>query len=604
MESHCISSDRSSSGSPLPSRTQSTLELWNNHENQIHLQTNTKASCSHCHIKQLWSGSRPRQHKLLSTRWNTDWCSRTMGIPHYHIGYWPNQTGTMVLYQIWRQDREKLIILSRYWACPQQPWLGSNMYSDQQYRLLLQAGHTTPDPREQFIMDLIAQIHTWRMTGHDVLLCMDVNESVTMTNRKSGIGRLITEMDLVNLQQSRILYTTRPPTYNQGPSTIDIILGNPKLILHIMAAVLMPFGLPENLSGNHHTVIINFDSWSLLGNCQQLPPFTQYWGVNSHAQPTVHKFCQLVTEAYDNNPIFNDIRSLENKDTFTPEDHTLMDEIDKALTYILVKANKKCQKLNQYPWSPTLHKAYLIHQYWKLKQSTVGTEHNYDKTYQCIWAVVSEEALVQAPHKNLCIKICQAWNTLRTIWWEAINKCKQFLNDLGAAAKNSKNKDQQKLIIGLKQAEKNCQCFAMVRQILKPKTGGLTHLLHCNPENDQLETINDQATMEMLLLQWSQEHFKQAHGTPYMVKPLHSLLRSDGLTPFGQQIFNREPIDPNLPINEGTRLLLENQYNKIPKLHNTEHALEFELLMKGLKNGLNEWQHHHLADTWEYTNRS
>jgi len=89
-----------------------------------------------------------------------------------------------------------------------------------------------------------------------------------------------------------------------------------------------------------------------------------------------------------------------------------------------------------------------------------------------------------------------------------------------------------------------------------------------------------------------------------MVKPLHSLLRSDGLTPFGQQIFNREPIDPNLPINEGTRLLLENQYNKIPKLHNTEHALEFELLMKGLKNGLNEWQHHHLADTWEYTNRS
>jgi len=75
------------------------------------------------------------------------------------------------------------------------------------------------------------------------------------------------------------------------------------------------------------------------------------------------------------------------------------------------------------------------------------------------------------------------------------------LNDLGAAAKNSKNKDQQKLIIGLKQAEENCQCFAMVRQILKPKTGGLTHLLHCNPENDQLETINDQATMEMLLLQ-------------------------------------------------------------------------------------------------------
>jgi len=125
-------------------------------------------------------------------------------------------------------------------------------------------------------MDIIAQIHTWRTTGHDVLLCMDVNNSVTTTNRKSGIGRLITETDLVNLQQSQIPYNTRPLTYNQGPSTIDIILGNPELLLHITATVLMPFGLPENLSGDHRTVIIDFDSRSLLGNCQQVPPFTQY----------------------------------------------------------------------------------------------------------------------------------------------------------------------------------------------------------------------------------------------------------------------------------------------------------------------------------------
>jgi len=503
-------------------------------------------------------------------------CVITSGTNSTGLGRWS-------FIEIEGKTGKKLIILSGYRACPQKPRLGSNTYSDQQYRLLLQAGHANPDPREQFIMDIIAQIHTWRTTGHDVLLCMDVNEPVTTTNRKSGIGRLITEMDLVDLQQSRILYDTRPPTYNRGPSTIDIILGNPELLPHITAMVLMPFGIPENLSGDHRTVIIDFDSRSLLGNCQQLPPFTQYRGVNSHAQPTVHKFCRLVTKAYDNNPIFADIRTLENKDKFTSEDHTLMDEIDRALTYILVKADKKCRKLNQYPWSPALHKAYLIHRYWKLKQSAVGTERNYDETYQRIRAVVGDEALVQGPNENLNIKIRQARNTLRMIRRDAINKRKQFLIDLGAAAKNSKNKDQQKLILGLKQAEENRRCFAMVRQILKPKTGGLTHLLHRNPDNDQLETINDRATMEMLLLQRSQEHFKQAHGTPYMVEPLCSLLGTDGLTPFGQQILNREPIDPDLPITEGARLLLENQYNKIPKLRNTEHALEFEPLMKGLK---------------------
>jgi len=178
-----------------------------------------------------------------------------------------------------------------------------------------------------------------------------------------------------------------------------------------------------------------------------------------------------------------------------------MDEIDRALTYILVKADKKYRKQNQYPWSPALHNAYLIHWYWKLKQSMVGTERSYDEMYQRIQAVIGDEALIQGPNKNLNIKIHQAQNTLHMIRCNAINKCKQFLIGLGTAAKNSKNKDQQKLILGLKQAEENHQCFAMVQQILKPKTGGLTHLLHHNPDNDQLETINNQAMMEILLLQ-------------------------------------------------------------------------------------------------------
>jgi len=72
-------------------------------------------------------------------------------------------------------------------------------------------------------------------------------------------------------------------------------------------------------------------------------------------------------------------------------------------------------EIKSVPMVPALHKAYLIHRYWKLKQSMVGTECNYDETYQHIRADVSKEALVQAPNKNLCIKIHQAQNTLCTI---------------------------------------------------------------------------------------------------------------------------------------------------------------------------------------------
>ncbi len=124
----------------------------------------------------------------------------------------------------------------------------------------------------------------------------------------------------------------------------------------------------------------------------------------------------------------------------------------------------------------------------------------------------------------------------------------------------------------------------MVRQILKPRSTGLTHLLLPNPEDpNHWEHVNDRATMEMLLLQRSQNHFKQADGTPFTSEPLRSLLLPDGLTPFGQQIYNREPIDPNLPIPLGARLLLEHQYNKLPHLRATEHNPDFDTLMKGFR---------------------
>jgi len=200
-----------------------------------------------------------------------------------------------------------------------------------------------------------------------------------------------------------------------------------------------------------------------------------------------------------------------------------MDDIDWALTNILVRVDRKCWKLNTYPWSLALHKAYLIHQCWKLKQSALFTKRDYDKMYQRIRTVVGDKVLLQAPMETIHVKIRQARNNLQAIQCKASNKQKQFLNDLAAAAKHTKNKNQQKLIFGLKQAEENQWCFAMVHQILQPRTGGLTHILTATKTNGQWETINNQATMEMLLLQQSQNHFKQADGTLYMAEPLCSL---------------------------------------------------------------------------------
>jgi len=121
---------------------------------------------------------------------------------------------------------------------------------------------------------------------------------------------------------------------------------------------------------------------------------------------------------------------------------------------------------------------------------------------------------------------------------EAETKCCKFLNSLLQAAKRTKNKQCQKLILGLKQAKDNHRCFRVVKNFLKPMNGGVTHVLVPNPMDPNVwDTVHNIPQMEQHLLNQSQKHFSQAHGTPYTIDPLTTLVQNDGLSNFGERIF-------------------------------------------------------------------
>jgi len=101
---------------------------------------------------------------------------------------------------------------------------------------------------------------------------------------------------------------------------------------------------------------------------------------------------------------------------------------------------------------------------------------------------------------------------------------------------------------------------------------------------EQWETIHDTKQMEQHLLQQSRKHFSQAHGTPFTVKPLKTLLAKDGMSEFGESIYRGEPIPPEHQILEHTRLLLQHQKSLLPPhTTHTEKPLEFEALMSGFR---------------------
>jgi len=83
--------------------------------------------------------------------------------------------------------------------------------------------------------------------------------------------------------------------------------------------------------------------------------------------------------------------------------------------------------------------------------------------------------------------------------------------------------------------------------------GSVTHMLVPNPTDPNIwDTVHDIPQMEQHLITQSQKHFSQAHGTPYTIDPLTTLLQDDGLSNFGERIFHGEPIPPELLILEHT----------------------------------------------------
>ncbi len=151
------------------------------------------------------------------------------------------------------------------------------------------------------------------------------------------------------------------------------------------------------------------------------------------------------------------------------------------------------------------------------------------------------------------------------------------------AAKATKNKQRQQLIRHLKTAKDNRRCFALTRAIMKPHSaGGLTHILDTPDQGITWTTIDEKENMEQKLLAHSQNHFSQAHGTPYTTEPLNELLGYDGLTEFGDKVFQGNiPNDLNIP--PAAQLLLQHQQSLIEPDEKTDIPLTFDKLMTGFK---------------------
>jgi len=263
----------------------------------------------------------------------------------------------------------------------------------------------------------MAQICDWIHSQHEVLLCMDVNDSTNDTNPNTGISYILSHMNLIDLHQYRHPMTNTPPTHNHRQLTIDTCLGTKFFAHALISAWYLPFRFPVTMPGDHHALGIDFDINMLFGNKIPEAALTQTQGVYSNDMPTICKFNNMVAdEVCQEAQLFTTVNELYCKYQFTTADHHTLEQVDQTLTSILTAADHKCNQKYTYLWSPALHCAYLVHHYWTLKFSKLHTNRDFRAALAQI-----QEQLPFDPENNLTISanLCHTCNQLRELRYHA-----------------------------------------------------------------------------------------------------------------------------------------------------------------------------------------
>jgi len=147
-----------------------------------------------------------------------------------------------------------------------------------------------PNPKQQFITDLIKLIKTWIQAGKEILIGMDANEDID--NLHSNITCLFMETGLIDLHNHRHPAKQKPATHQCGSAPIDIIAGTQLLADALCSAWIFPFELPALIKGNHCLLGVDFDTNILFGNKPTTPAPNLIHGVNSNNEQHATKFCK------------------------------------------------------------------------------------------------------------------------------------------------------------------------------------------------------------------------------------------------------------------------------------------------------------------------
>ena len=169
-----------------------------------------------------------------------------------------------------------------------QLWEGTTYH--QEHMIMSKTGYINPNPRKQFILDMIKFIQDHQGREREILLMLNANEEVG--KKSQGIMALVQECLLNDILATYHPDKQKPVTFDRGSKTIDYILGSQRCKETILRAGALPFY--HQIQADHRAIYADFDGEQLFVGNQSSIVLAKHRTFTSNNPAEVAKYLQAV----------------------------------------------------------------------------------------------------------------------------------------------------------------------------------------------------------------------------------------------------------------------------------------------------------------------
>jgi ribonuclease HI/exonuclease III len=425
------------------------------------------------------------------------------------------------------QGTTKVTFVSAYRVCDgaTEAAITSRTVRAQQEWIYADRGLQSVNLRQQFVVDLTAQLLLWKNAGHDLVLMVDANEA---SGPGSAIERLIYACALTDVHKRETEAVDPPPTHQRGSEKIDFVLVSNRLVRAVKARAVLP--LNDGYLSDHRALLVDFDAQKLFaGPTSEVvaPSARQLTSTNPKAVATYTESMLAHIAKHD---VLNKVETLRQRSEsgqWTEDDTQQWEAVDRIMAQARICSEHKCSKKNsgQKVWSPELKATGETLLYWRLRirehTSRKSNQFTLDRLAGSCKISAEDVAYLSVP--AIIGKIREARHNHKQVKIAAADLREAHMTDQAQFLAALHNMSDVAARAAIATREKSSGQFRNLRQIFKgPRSSGLERLDVPNEYAVRRQTeaiprmqLVTKEEIEDVLLPHTVQRFRQHHETPF-----------------------------------------------------------------------------------------